>query len=143
MKNGCLEESGRAALRAVVIELAGVTVALLRREDFRLEIYNLLLLCGGWPGAVPLRVAGGGVDGLVRQIAHERRRVIAVNDFGSASCRRGFPAVEHHRAQERQVRGRQGPAVHGNQIGRVASVLVVDAHYLVVRICGNSDSDAD
>ena len=136
-------ERGGAAVRAVFIEVAGVPIASLCGENFRLEIHNLLLFLGSWPRPVPLRVADGGVHGLVRQIGQERVRVVAVDDFRGAGGRRGFPPIEHYRAQERQVGGRQWPAIHRDDVGCIAPVLVVDANDLVVRGCGNSDSDAD
>jgi hypothetical protein len=56
------------AVRAVFIEVAGVPIASLCGENFRLEIHDLLLFFGSWPRSVPLGVAYGGVHRLVRQI---------------------------------------------------------------------------
>ena len=47
---------------------AGVAVMDLGGEEFHFEIYDLLLLLGGWPGPVPLSVDDGRVHRLVCQI---------------------------------------------------------------------------
>ena len=64
-------ESGRPALRAVVVQIASVTVMDLGSEKLALEIHNLLLFLGGWPRPVPLRVDDRGVHRLVRQIVEK------------------------------------------------------------------------
>ena len=78
----------------------------LRGEELRFEVHDLLLFFWGWPRPVPLSVADGRVQGLMRQIAEQRSWVIVINDFVRARDRRRFPAVEHDRAQEREIRGR-------------------------------------
>jgi RNA-directed DNA polymerase len=70
-EKGLSGERHRPALDTIVAEFAGEAVPRLRGEKFRFEIYDLLLLFGGWPGSVALRVNDGGVDGLVRQVGHE------------------------------------------------------------------------
>src|SRR6266702_2321810 len=128
---------------AVNVQSARVVTDHLCRKQRHLKIHDLLLLREGWPRPIPLRVAGGGIHRLVRQIVQKRGWIVRVQNLGRAGGGGGFSPVKHDRAQKTQVGSGQRPPVHRNHIALVAVVGIVYAHDLVVRTLGDTNGDAN
>ena len=126
------------------IQEAGGKAECLRGEKGHFEIDNLLLLFGCGPGAISLSMARGGVDGLMGQIEEKIVLVVGridIGDFLGSRERRGFAAVKHDGAQETEIGGRQRATILGDRIHFVAAVFVVYVDDLIVRVCGDGESN--